>query len=77
MQGDQPIFLYDGVCLLCDGAVQFTLAREKTPSIVFVAIQSETGRGWAKNMARTRIIQRVSFSLKTVLRMSNLMGRLH
>ena len=44
MQGDQPIFLYDGVCLLCDGAVQFTLAHEKTPCIVFIAIQSETGR---------------------------------
>jgi len=44
MKGNEPIFLYDGVCLLCDGAVQFTLAHEKTPSIVFVAIQSEIGR---------------------------------
>lgn len=44
MKGNEPIFLYDGVCLLCDGAVQFTLAHEKTPSIVFVAIQSKTGR---------------------------------
>lgn len=44
MNGNEPIFLYDGVCLLCDGAVQFTLAHERTPSIVFVAIQSKTGR---------------------------------
>lgn len=44
MNGNDPIFLYDGVCLLCDGAVQFTLAHERTPSIVFIAIQSETGR---------------------------------
>jgi len=44
MNGNEPIFLYDGVCLLCDGAVQFTLAHEKTSSIIFVAIQSEKGR---------------------------------
>jgi len=44
MEGNQPVFLYDGVCLLCDGAVQFTLAHEKKPTIVFVAIQSELGR---------------------------------
>ena len=44
MQGNEPIFLYDGVCLLCDGAVQFTLAHEKTASILFVAIQSKKGR---------------------------------
>ena len=44
MQGNEPIFLYDGVCLLCDGAVQFTLAHEKSSTIIFVAIQSELGR---------------------------------
>ena len=44
MKGNEPIFLYDGVCLLCDGAVQFTLAHEKSPSIIFIAIQSELGR---------------------------------
>lgn len=44
MDGNEPIFLYDGVCLLCDEAVQFTLAHEKTPDIVFVAIQSDIGR---------------------------------
>ena len=38
------VWLFDGVCLLCSGAVQYTLRHEKEPSIRFVAIQSGEGR---------------------------------
>lgn len=38
-----PVIVYDGVCLLCDGSVQYALRHEITPSIRFVAIQSGEG----------------------------------
>ncbi len=39
-----PIWLFDGVCVLCNGAVQYTLKHEKQPLIRFVSIQSVEGR---------------------------------
>lgn len=39
-----PVMVYDGVCLLCDRSVRYTLDHEITPSIRFVAIQSKEGR---------------------------------
>ena len=40
-----PILLFDGVCNLCAGAVQFILAHEKENSNVrFASLQSETGK---------------------------------
>jgi predicted DCC family thiol-disulfide oxidoreductase YuxK len=41
------IWLFDGVCMLCSGAVRYTLRREKAPTIRFVAIQSAEGRALA------------------------------
>jgi predicted DCC family thiol-disulfide oxidoreductase YuxK len=41
-----PVYLFDGVCVLCSRAVRFTLANElesETP-VRFVAIQSAIGR---------------------------------
>jgi predicted DCC family thiol-disulfide oxidoreductase YuxK len=43
-----PIWLYDGVCVLCSGAVQYTLRHEREPTIRFVAIQSREGRALAQ-----------------------------
>lgn len=43
-----PIWLYDGVCVLCSGAVQYTLRHERAPAIRFVAIQSRKGRALAQ-----------------------------
>lgn len=37
-----PVILYDGVCHLCDGCVQFVLRHEKAPEIRFCHLQSET-----------------------------------
>jgi predicted DCC family thiol-disulfide oxidoreductase YuxK len=39
-----PIWLFDGGCALCSVAVRYALAHEITPSIRFVAIQSQKGR---------------------------------
>lgn len=38
------VWLFDGVCLLCSGAVRYTLRHEQEPNIRFVAIQSAEGR---------------------------------
>lgn len=39
-----PIWLYDGVCVLCSGGVRYTLRHERDHAIRFVAIQSREGR---------------------------------
>lgn len=46
MQSD-PIWLFDGVCVLCSRGVRYTLRHEKAPRIRFVAIQSDAGRALA------------------------------
>lgn len=38
------LLLFDGVCNLCHGAVQFILKRDRSGIIHFASIQSETGR---------------------------------
>lgn len=38
-----PIVLFDGVCKLCNGAVDFILKRDKNKCFQFVALQSEEG----------------------------------
>ncbi|WP_299967768.1 thiol-disulfide oxidoreductase DCC family protein [uncultured Roseobacter sp.] len=39
-----PIWLFDGQCVLCSSGVRYTLRHEKTSQIRFVAIQSNEGR---------------------------------
>ena len=46
MSGD-PVWLYDGVCVLCSGSVRYTLRHERDHAIRFVAIQSREGRALA------------------------------
>lgn len=48
MDTPAPIWLYDGVCVLCSGSVQYTLRHEREPAIRFVAIQSREGRTLAQ-----------------------------
>ncbi|MCP4562679.1 MAG: thiol-disulfide oxidoreductase DCC family protein [Bosea sp.] len=43
-----PIWLYDGVCVLCSGGVRYTLLHERDHEIRFVAIQSAEGRALAQ-----------------------------
>ena len=39
-----PIILFDGVCNFCNGAVNFTIKRDKQKKIRFAALQSDAGR---------------------------------
>lgn len=38
-----PVWLYDGVCVLCSGGVRYTLKHERDQRMRFVAIQSREG----------------------------------
>lgn len=40
---NKKIILFDGVCNLCDSAVQFIIARDKKDVFRFVALQSNLG----------------------------------
>ena len=39
-----PLLLFDGVCNLCNGAVQFIIDRDKRNLFRFASLQSELGR---------------------------------
>ena len=41
---DQPIILFDGVCNLCNRAVQFIIKHDKKNIFRFASLQSETGQ---------------------------------
>ena len=41
---NKKIILFDGVCNLCNSAVQFVIKHDKKDSFRFVALQSELGR---------------------------------
>ena len=38
---DQRIILFDGVCNLCNSAVNFVIKRDKTSVLKFASLQSE------------------------------------
>lgn len=40
----RPIFLFDGYCNLCNGAVDFILKNEKSAEILFCSLQSEAAQ---------------------------------
>lgn len=41
---DKKIVLFDGVCNLCDSAVQFIIKHDKKDNFRFASLQSETGK---------------------------------
>ena len=43
MENNNPILLFDGVCNLCNGAVQFVIKNDKNKRFRFAALQSEAG----------------------------------
>lgn len=45
---NEPVILFDGVCNLCNGAVDFILRHEATDELRFAALQSEVGARLAK-----------------------------
>jgi len=44
MEKEKKIILFDGVCNLCNGAVQFIIKRDEHNQFQFAALQSETGK---------------------------------
>ncbi|MDI3322169.1 thiol-disulfide oxidoreductase DCC family protein [Pinibacter soli] len=40
----KPVILFDGVCNLCNGSVQFVIKRDKQNRFQFASLQSEFGR---------------------------------
>ena len=41
---DKPIVLFDGVCNLCNSAVQFIIRHDKKNIFMFTSLQSDTGQ---------------------------------
>ncbi len=41
---EHPILLFDGVCNLCNGFVQFVIKRDPNGIFLFTALQSESGQ---------------------------------
>ena len=48
-ENNESIILFDGVCNLCSGFVQFVLRYEKTTDIKFASLQSQIGNSIIKN----------------------------
>ena len=47
---DNPIILFDGVCNLCSGSVQFILKRDKENKFMFASLQSNYGQTLLKQL---------------------------
>jgi len=47
---NKKIILFDGVCNLCDAAVQFVIQHDKKDQFRFVALQSELGQQILKHI---------------------------
>lgn len=45
---EQPVILFDGICNFCNGAVNFTIRRNKKNDILFAPLQSEKGQALLK-----------------------------
>lgn len=43
LQGEHPVILFDGVCNLCNGAVQFVIERDPKGRFRFASLQSDAG----------------------------------
>jgi predicted DCC family thiol-disulfide oxidoreductase YuxK len=44
MQNDKKIILFDGVCNLCNGAIQFVIRRDSKDIFRYAPLQSKTGQ---------------------------------
>lgn len=50
MSSDHKIILFDGVCNLCNGSVNFFITRDKKDIFRFAALQSDIGIELQKNL---------------------------
>jgi predicted DCC family thiol-disulfide oxidoreductase YuxK len=46
-----PVILFDGVCNLCNGAVQFVIKRDQRKQFRFAALQSNAGKQLTEHFA--------------------------
>ena len=46
LPGDHPLILFDGVCNLCNGAVQFVINRDKRGVFRFASLQASSAAGY-------------------------------
>ncbi len=44
MEAEQPIILFDGICNLCNSAVNFLLKHDKKKQFRFISLQSDEGK---------------------------------
>ncbi len=49
MSEDQAVIFFDGVCNLCNGFVQFVIARDKAGYYKFASLQSATAETYLKS----------------------------
>jgi predicted DCC family thiol-disulfide oxidoreductase YuxK len=47
---NNPVILFDGVCNLCTGSVQFILKRDKEKKFLFASLQSSYGQDLLKQL---------------------------
>ena len=52
---NKKIILFDGVCNLCDSAVQFVIKHDKNDAFRFVTIQSELGQQILKHIGISHV----------------------
>lgn len=84
------IILFDGVCNLCNGAVQFVIRRDNKNQFLFASLQSEEGKQILKehNFPMNRmdsfflveggkVYDRSTAALKVVKKLSGLWGLLY
>jgi predicted DCC family thiol-disulfide oxidoreductase YuxK len=64
-----PIILFDGVCNLCNGAVQFIIERDKKQHFRFASLQSKTGQEYQQKAGLA------SDKIDTILLVEN--GKIH
>ena len=48
----QHLVLYDGVCGLCNAAVQFLLPRDRGQIFDYASLQSKTGQAWLSRFGK-------------------------
>jgi predicted DCC family thiol-disulfide oxidoreductase YuxK len=53
VSGEHPVVLFDGVCNVCNRAVNFIIDRDPEGTFRFASLQSEAGRAMVQGFGRT------------------------
>ena len=81
-----PIVLFDGVCNLCNGAVQFIIARDKRQGFRFASLQSAFGQQYQEQVGEVdsillveegRVYQKSTAALRIARRLKGLWPMLY